>query len=277
MGLPGVGFNPPVSAPDISDDSITTNMLADEAVNSDKVDGTIATLVAGKIPESQLGSGTGTSTKFLSGANTWITPGSNSLGNVIGPASAISNNVPKYLGTTGKILQDGFTVGVSASNLVQLDGSAKLPAVDGSALINLTAANLLGTLPAIDGSALTGMGLYCITKTGVDGVTPGATLIGTTLNNGKRFYPIYALINVATADTPIAVGSLSIGTNSTSYNNILAITALTGLATVNTMLKLDFIGAMSSTAPNTGIYLKVTTGFTATSLTFDLVIFGFYR
>jgi hypothetical protein len=48
-------------------------------------------------------------------------------------------------------------VGTGANQIVQLDGSGALPAIDGSALTNLTANNLTGALPAIDGSALTSL------------------------------------------------------------------------------------------------------------------------
>lgn len=52
-------------------------------------------------------------------------------------SSSTDSNVPQWDGTTGDLLKDGLAVGTSANNLVQLDGSAKLPAVDGSELLNL--------------------------------------------------------------------------------------------------------------------------------------------
>jgi len=45
--------------------------------------------------------------------------------------------IPVWDSTSGDLLKDGYTVGTSSSNLVQLDGSSKLPAVDGSNLLNL--------------------------------------------------------------------------------------------------------------------------------------------
>ena len=47
-----------------------------------------------------------------------------------------SGMVPQW-SSTQKTLTTGLTVGTSANNLVQLDGSAKLPAVDGSQLTNV--------------------------------------------------------------------------------------------------------------------------------------------
>ena len=50
-----------------------------------------------------------------------------------------------------------LTAGTSANNVVQLDGSARLPAVNASLLTNLDATDLTGALPAISGAALTGV------------------------------------------------------------------------------------------------------------------------
>lgn len=58
-------------------------------------------------------------------------------GDVNGPASATANAVAQFDGTTGKLLKSGPSIGTSANNLVQLDSSAKLPAVDGSQLTNV--------------------------------------------------------------------------------------------------------------------------------------------
>lgn len=55
----------------------------------------------------------------------------------IGPESTTNGNVPQWSGTNGATLGAGLAVGTSANNLVQLDASAKLPAVDGSQLTNL--------------------------------------------------------------------------------------------------------------------------------------------
>ena len=54
----------------------------------------------------------------------------------------------------------GLDVGTGANQIVQMDSTPKLPALNGSALTNLTAANLTGsfpTSPALSGAALTGI------------------------------------------------------------------------------------------------------------------------
>ncbi len=58
-------------------------------------------------------------------------------GNLSGPATNTANYVPQWNGANSLLLKDGLAVGVGANNLVQLDGSSKLPAVDGSQLTNL--------------------------------------------------------------------------------------------------------------------------------------------
>lgn len=82
-----------------------------------------------------VGSGTYTDwTVELSGVR-----GATGAGDVNGPASATANAVAQFDGTTGKLLKSGPSIGTSASNLVQLDGSARLPAVDGSQLTGIAA------------------------------------------------------------------------------------------------------------------------------------------
>lgn len=73
-------------------------------------------------------------------------------GDVSGPASATNSAVAQFDGTTGKLLKSGPSIGTSANNLVQLDGSAKLPAVDGSQLTGIAAGWTLVTTVTASGS-----------------------------------------------------------------------------------------------------------------------------
>jgi hypothetical protein len=57
---------------------------------------------------------------------------------VIGPQSNTDSYVPQWDGANSNTLKNGLAVGTQANNLVQLDGNAKLPAIDGSQLVNLT-------------------------------------------------------------------------------------------------------------------------------------------
>ena len=56
---------------------------------------------------------------------------------VIAPATNTADSIPQWNGANSKTLKDGLVAGTAANNLVQLNGSAQLPAVDGSLLINL--------------------------------------------------------------------------------------------------------------------------------------------
>ena len=58
-------------------------------------------------------------------------------GNMLNTGASVSGQVPKYTDATGTNLAPGYTIGTAANNLVALDGSAKLPAVDGSQLTNI--------------------------------------------------------------------------------------------------------------------------------------------
>lgn len=73
------------------------------------------------------------------GTTSWAARGTGN-GDVSGPASAgADGNVALYNGTGGKTLKDGPAIGTAANCLVQLNGSAQLPALDGSLLTGVGA------------------------------------------------------------------------------------------------------------------------------------------
>ena len=86
-----------------------------------------------------------------------------------GSANTVTNNgvstaghVPKYADATGIALQDGYAIGTAANALVQLDASSRLPAVDGSQLLNLPGIALYkskGDLVSFDGANLARLGI----------------------------------------------------------------------------------------------------------------------
>lgn len=81
---------------------------------------------------------------------------------VIGPTISTPNRVPQWDNTTGTLLKDGLDVGVLALNLVQLDASAKLPAVDGS--------------------QLTGIGADSTTQLSITGILPSGSVFSVTVS-----------------------------------------------------------------------------------------------
>jgi microcystin-dependent protein len=114
-----------------------------------------------------------------------VTSGLSSTGNVIGPNSSLANDIPKFADATGKVLADGFTVGTAANNLVQLDGSGRLPAVDGSQLTNLPPGVPTGIISPYGGSSAPAGWLLCFGQA-VSRTTyaPLFAVVGTTFGAG---------------------------------------------------------------------------------------------
>lgn len=107
------------------------------------------------------------------------------------------------------------------------------------------------------------------------GTASGAVLVDTSENGTLRFVPLFGAITMLSISAPVSDGSISIGTNSTAYDNIMAISSLSGLNTANRYFQLSFGG--TSVAPGTGIYVKVTTPYSAGSASLKLVLFGYYQ
>ena len=137
-----------------------------------------------------------------------------------------ANTVPSFTGSGTAAL---LTVGTAANNLVKLDGSAKLPAVDGSQLTNLPGAS--GVLLA-DGT-VTGATSQQQTFTNGTIITRGIT--GTSiLDNafGVSYLPFiyqidaasdYGMTYVAAGDSAYGVYQLAIKTRTTDGDNYNAV------------------------------------------------------
>jgi len=122
-------------------------------------------------------------------------------------------------------------------------------------------------------------GLKCCSfeQTGIDGKTTGATLIGTTPNNGLTFHPMFVTVKVTAATAILAVASVSVGQTGASYSDIMAIAPITGLTAANKMINFTVgLSAIDAIAANTGIYVNVTTGATATTCTLSVAVHGYY-
>lgn len=114
-----------------------------------------------------------------------------------------------------------------------------------------------------------------MTVENVDGTATASTKIGTT-DSGMRFVPIFINIEVTALSGFVTVASISVGTNATNYNDILAITPLTGLTSANTVLQLDANALLKSVPSATDIFVKITTGAVASSYTLRVSVLGFY-
>ena len=61
-------------------------------------------IAAGTVATARLGSGTANSTTYLRGDGTWTSPAGS--GDVVGPASAVNNNIVLFDSTSGKLIKD---------------------------------------------------------------------------------------------------------------------------------------------------------------------------
>lgn len=114
------------------------------------------------------------------------------------------------------------------------------------------------------------------TLTGIDGKTTGSTTIFTTEAAG-RFIPLAINFEVSSTTGFVVVPSASVGTNGESYNNLLAITALTNMSSDNTMITFPLSVVLSSVAPSTAVRVNITTGATATTYVLKCTIIGWYQ
>lgn len=110
--------------------------------------------------------------------------------------------------------------------------------------------------------------------TGIDGKTTTSTLIFTPTST---FTPSQVFFELTSVSGFVSVSSISIGTNSASYDNILPISVLAGMSGLNNVLLLSISSVISSVSANTGIYINVTAGAIATTYTIKCSIMGFYN
>lgn len=119
-------------------------------------------------------------------------------------------------------------------------------------------------------------GNFAILSAAFDGKTAAATKIGTTANAGLRFMPILCFIELLSVATLITACTLSVGSNTTADNNIVAAVLLTGLTSSNLSLPVALIANPSSVAPNTDVFVKVTIGATAGTFNLRCDLLGYY-
>jgi len=110
---------------------------------------------------------------------------------------------------------------------------------------------------------------------GIDGTETGSTLIVTTNPSDGKFYPLKVGFSLTAVSVPISVCTVSVGTNST-YNNILVATVLTGLTTLDDFLVFDISALTPSVAASTDIKVNVSVGAVATTYTFKVMLIGIY-
>lgn len=110
----------------------------------------------------------------------------------------------------------------------------------------------------------------------IDFKTTGATTIFTTENGTERFHPLYVCAELTAATSVSVVPTISVGTNASSYNNILTATALTNFTAANKMQNYPISVLVDSVAANTAILVNVSIGATATTCTGKVAVIGYY-
>lgn len=113
-----------------------------------------------------------------------------------------------------------------------------------------------------------GIGIGFVASPEVDAKTAGDVIISTTDFN-EEFFPVIAAIEVTESSGVILQGTISVGTNSPDYNNIVT------LATLGTALSLTNILLSSVKVPaSTNIRVKKITQSVATTHKFKVRVFG---
>lgn len=111
----------------------------------------------------------------------------------------------------------------------------------------------------------------------VNAKNTGSFTIDTTENGTESFHPLLIVFVLNTASAVSVVPTISVGTNSSTYNNIMPAALLTGLTSAGMILPMPITSAISKVAANTAIKGNVTIGATATTATIDIHVFGYYN
>lgn len=112
--------------------------------------------------------------------------------------------------------------------------------------------------------------------TNVNGKTTGAVTIDT-VDGSNRFYPTSVLFEVMAATLITVPPTVSVGSNSPSFNDIVAATSLTGLTALNKTVVMNLTAAaFTSVAAGGTLGINVTVGATATTCTLKVMVVGFY-
>ena|SRR6185436_4732959 len=116
--------------------------------------------------------------------------------------------------------------------------------------------------------------LVVITISNIDGTALATSTLGTTEPSG-RFTPLYASIQLQSTTGFAVAASLSIGKNA-GVDDILPITALTGINSANLMINIPLVAVISSLSASSTISVKITTGATASTYVLKVSLIGFY-
>ncbi len=165
---------------------------------------------------------TGDATKFLSGAGTWTSPAGS--GDVVGPASAVGDNIVSFNSTTGKLIKDS---GKAAASVVVGPSSATDSCV---ALFDGTTGKLLKD------SALPYTPLY-IQETAATGNMRGSEGSGTTTltisDNPHQIFNLSAGRTVKLPTTSVAAGAVYTMSNPNGYTLTIQASDASAITTIS--------------------------------------------
>ena len=228
---------------------------------------------------------------ITAGSGVTVTHGANSITiAATGGGSGTVTSIASGTGLTGGPITGTGTfavdVGTSANQIVQLDGSAKLPAVDGSALTNLNATNLSsGTvaaarLPALTGDVTSSAGSAATTVATVGGSTAANVHAAELLANAATNANTASAIVKRDASGNFSAGAVSVGSSilrdtSTGTITMAAPSSVTSysltwpsaVGTNGYLLSTDGSGNLSWVAPSAGGGGSVTSIASGTGLT----------
>lgn len=137
---------------------------------------------------------------------------------------------------------------------------------------------LIGVLTSTRATTPGDGGLVRVSKHGIALTATGAiTLFTTESNSGRRFHPMWIIVEVTDADAITVAATCSFGTNDPDYNNVLAAAALTGLTALNRESKQALSAATDSVAPSTDVKVNVTVAAVATTCTARIDAVGYYE
>ena len=116
-------------------------------------------------------------------------PSGSGAGDVLGPTTNSNGTIPVWNGANTKTLSNGWTIGTSANNIVQVGSDGKLPILDGSKLTNvpLSVSSVSGATFTLLGSITAGAGsipaanITSLPDTSLAKITTGSKVSGSAL------------------------------------------------------------------------------------------------
>jgi hypothetical protein len=126
-----------------------------------------------------------------------------------------------------------------------------------------------------------GEGLHWLVSDQIDGTSTGTYTVGTTQSLGSapylKFYPLGVAVVLENYSNVITAALISVGTNSTSYDNLASIQSIgSAIGVVNELMKASPSPLISAA---TDIKVKVTTAATGLGsevCDFRVIVYGFY-